>query len=1461
MHTFPARRHSASKPRREKRGESANMPMGGFHFSLALESTGAGRVRQGDLHLHELKIGTLPFYTGFVFIFALDVQLRVPPSLSVLGRGAPEQRQAFGRGAVRIGCSSTPATCASGGGWVASGDVESPSKFESFLSLVSFSPSRAAVQVSNKATPLELIGSAAASIGSWRLVGSRAWRCSSFMGPVEKERPLSGQRGGGGAMVAMPSPDRNALNGMGEFILTQVRRGASEQQWSDWLKVPFEHACLAHDMSTIRRLLEAGVNGPYDRPRDPRYRRHTLLHLSSACGNTEVVNTLLRWGSAPDVACREPGEKAYTPLHRAALGGHGEAARVLIKAGADKDAKTGGSGATPLHLAARKGHENCVRTLLLTGADKNSRRGLDGATPLHQAAFFGQMGAVRELLESTANPNIQDAEGCTPVFLAAQEGHEEVVVDLLRNGASPDLSREDGWAPLHAAARFGHAATASALLTEGRADFEAITADHGSTALHVAAISGFDEVLTVLLDVGSDLESADAGGWTPLHCACAAARASCVNALITRGADPTAMTPEGQRPASLIGTDLAEGEESNEETNETIRKMLRVPRADSESRRRRHKAKHAGNQRPPPPYNDRPPPAYGPDVHGGVVVFDSAGSSSATGSASGSFSGSGSRQLHRSPTHPQTTPTSGGKEQQRGGRSPDGHPRPHGNTNGGAPHGASRSPTYDQRQQPRRPRSRERTANNIDPSSMAAEAAAADVEAADAVAGLGGYNPKTEPPSSRDKRFSTGGVVAGHAARPVSSAKAALAGSGGGSRGGGGGAGGGSERQGSLRNGERGGRSAGARGGAGAATTGSSSSLSPPRLQGEVDAGVTYPPKKGRSPSPQKGAVAAAGGGNAGRGAASMGSTCIGAGGAGAAVSFAKDADSDVVMDLGEDDHGNGGEEMPRILRRPNAHRGGGGGGGISPGKRVGDLLERPWIQGDGRRSSAGRASGGFNNLNSNGDGDGDAGNDLSKGYGGGDAGDGAPQHSPRDGNAGGTFSERSGGGGGVRMGAAEGLVANRIAAFDPFSYSKMDAHSAALADEQSCLKLFAQQRCLLSGQSVKRCEGDMGTPDWVCDPLTPVPLDAFGEFYPLPGAQDPANPVKFVQIAGTSSFDVVTGERNNGTGSDAAAMYVLTDGCYFCMLAESDHEAVLFDAPESAFTSSFDGKFPNGTLKYIVYTHRHWDHMGAAGLVADHFAADSPVVIASRRTRLAVKKRNARDPTTVYGNNRGVPVPEWYEEDVLEVGGLRFTIEKAHAHQAGDLMVTLDKNDPENAGRGIDSTIFMVTDTVFPGCKGFGLLWDVFSARSTVVCRWRAPFYLVNIAQDIGDFFEALDEINGKDFDVLVGGHLSRLGNKADVQRAVDFFVDLVAGSEAGVAVVTIPDIVAGTGVADPANPNFGNTWLMFNEFFERLTDVCVEYVLDAPARGRDWLVELAGMVLTLRSQCWSVMNWVGIA
>ncbi|CAN0467196.1 unnamed protein product, partial [Scytosiphon promiscuus] len=63
-------------------------------------------------------------------------------------------------------------------------------------------------------------------------------------------------------------------------------------------------------------------------------------------------------------------------------------------------------------------------------------------------------------------------------------------------------------------------------------------------------------------------------------------------------------------------------------------------------------------------------------------------------------------------------------------------------------------------------------------------------------------------------------------------------------------------------------------------------------------------------------------------------------------------------------------------------------------------------------------------------------------------------------------------------------------------------------------------------------------------------------------------------------------------------------------------------------------------------------------------------------------------------------------------------------------------------------------------------------------------------------------------DFDVLVSGHLSRLGTKEDVQIKVDFSTDILAGAQLGLASVSAADVAAGTGFRDPTNPNAGNSW-----------------------------------------------------
>lgn len=96
------------------------------------------------------------------------------------------------------------------------------------------------------------------------------------------------------------------------------------------------------------------------------------------------------------------------------------------------------------------------------------------------------------------------------------------------------------------------------------------------------------------------------------------------------------------------------------------------------------------------------------------------------------------------------------------------------------------------------------------------------------------------------------------------------------------------------------------------------------------------------------------------------------------------------------------------------------------------------------------------------------------------------------------------------------------------------------------------------SAQSVKFCEGELGTAPWACETVSPVNPGVYSATWlPVPNAA-PGNPVTYEQIAGEPAFDDITGERNGN-----AAVFAITEGYYQCMLAESNGEAALFDAPE----------------------------------------------------------------------------------------------------------------------------------------------------------------------------------------------------------------------------------------------------------------------------------------------------------
>src|SRR5689334_23283956 len=102
-------------------------------------------------------------------------------------------------------------------------------------------------------------------------------------------------------------------------------------------------------------------------------------------------------------------------------------------------------GSTLLHHAAAFGTREMLELLLKAGADVNARNGR-GSTPLHWAV--SDVGKTRLLLEKGAAINSQTDSGRTPLYLAAsQSDHDSVLRLLLDKGADPNLATLNGRTP------------------------------------------------------------------------------------------------------------------------------------------------------------------------------------------------------------------------------------------------------------------------------------------------------------------------------------------------------------------------------------------------------------------------------------------------------------------------------------------------------------------------------------------------------------------------------------------------------------------------------------------------------------------------------------------------------------------------------------------------------------------------------------------------------------------------------------------------------------------------------------------------------------------------------------------------------------------------------------------------------------------------------------------------------
>lgn len=213
------------------------------------------------------------------------------------------------------------------------------------------------------------------------------------------------------------------------------------------------------------------------------------------------------------------------------LGAHGQTA----PSEAEIDAYRG------IHLAVTEGDINEVRRLAGSGEDLDVRDG-HGRTALMIATYHRNEKIAEVLIANGADVNAMDSQRYDILTIAAVRDDLPLLELALDGGADPAAitSPYDGTA-LIAAAHLGHVQIVQRLVDAGA------PVDHVNnlkwTALIEAIILGdggprYQQVVTVLIEAGADVNLADGNGFTPLQLATARGHRAIRRVLLRNGARP-----------------------------------------------------------------------------------------------------------------------------------------------------------------------------------------------------------------------------------------------------------------------------------------------------------------------------------------------------------------------------------------------------------------------------------------------------------------------------------------------------------------------------------------------------------------------------------------------------------------------------------------------------------------------------------------------------------------------------------------------------------------------------------------------------------------------------------------------------------------------------------------------------------------------------------------------------------
>ena len=300
---------------------------------------------------------------------------------------------------------------------------------------------------------------------------------------------------------------------------------------------PLLEAARLHRCNIVKQLLDAGADTSVSCKRSGDGILHFLVDTyESSCVDTTAM-ICKKYG--PDVI-NHMNAKGDTPLFEATHHGCAESTEVLLLAGAlvnhrNKDCMTA------LHAAVCSEGvfaSNVVKLMLENGADIEGRCGF-----VPPASSVVSLAVALAAANATVTVALANAPATTAAAAAARNAYDPCCTN------NTDLQRT----PLHFAVSYsngkGRKWTVDLLIS--RKASVHITDAQGSTALHLAAMHGFSDVLSMLVVNGADANNRRLlDGATPLHLGAAVKKEGddVIRTLIRLNADVTAQDNNGRTP-------------------------------------------------------------------------------------------------------------------------------------------------------------------------------------------------------------------------------------------------------------------------------------------------------------------------------------------------------------------------------------------------------------------------------------------------------------------------------------------------------------------------------------------------------------------------------------------------------------------------------------------------------------------------------------------------------------------------------------------------------------------------------------------------------------------------------------------------------------------------------------------------------------------------------------------------